>query len=117
MSHAGGGDRPGESRLGETGGFSTVPEAVAAIRAGELVIVVDDAARENEGDLIGAAAQVTPEMINFMATHGRGLVCVSLPEDRLQALDLPPMVARNTARLQTNFTVSVDAVEGGVCAD
>ena len=92
--------------------FDPVPEAIAAIGRGEIIIVVDDEARENEGDLIGASERVTPEMINFMATHGRGLICVSLPEERLAELDLPPMVVRNTARLQTHFTISVDAVEG-----
>jgi 3,4-dihydroxy 2-butanone 4-phosphate synthase/GTP cyclohydrolase II len=92
--------------------FDAVADAIAAIRAGEMVIVVDDESRENEGDLIVAAAQVTPQMINFMATHGRGLICVSLTEERLQELDLPPMVARNTARMQTPFAVTVDAIAG-----
>ncbi|MBM3316520.1 MAG: bifunctional 3,4-dihydroxy-2-butanone-4-phosphate synthase/GTP cyclohydrolase II [Candidatus Eisenbacteria bacterium] len=94
------------------GALDRVEEAIAAIRAGEIVIVVDDQDRENEGDFICAAEKVTPEAINFMATHGRGLICVSLEEERLRALDLPPMVARNTARMQTPFTVSVDAVRG-----
>ena len=93
-------------------GLDPVPAAVAAIANGEMVIVVDDEARENEGDLICASERITPEMINFMATYGRGLICVSLPEARLVELDLPPMVARNTARLQTHFTISVDAKEG-----
>ncbi len=92
--------------------FDGVEDAVAAIRAGEFVLVVDDEDRENEGDLIAAAEKVTPQMINFMAKHARGLICVSLEEDRLRALDLPPMVARNTAKMQTPFTVSVDAVHG-----
>lgn len=92
--------------------FHRVEAALEAIREGRLVVVVDDADRENEGDLIGAAAKVTPEMINFMAKEGRGLVCVSLEEERLIGLDLPPMVARNTAKMQTAFTVSIDAVHG-----
>ncbi len=92
--------------------FDRIEDAIAAIRSGQLVIVVDDEDRENEGDLIGAAEKVTPEMINFMAKHGRGLVCVSLGEGRLRELDLPPMVARNTAKMGTPFTISVDAVTG-----
>ncbi len=103
-----------ESREGPDGprGFDRVEDALREIRAGRLVIVVDDEARENEGDLIGASERVTPEMINFMATHGRGLICVSLTEERLAELDIPLMVTRNTARLQTSFTVSVDAAAG-----
>jgi len=103
-----------ESRAGRPApqGFDRVEDALREIRAGRLVIVVDDEARENEGDLIGASERVTPEMINFMATHGRGLICVSLTEERLAELDIPLMVTRNTARLQTSFTVSVDAVAG-----
>jgi 3,4-dihydroxy 2-butanone 4-phosphate synthase / GTP cyclohydrolase II len=93
-------------------GCRRVEDAIQQIRAGRLVIVVDDEARENEGDLIGASELVTPEMVNFMAMHGRGLICVSLTEERLAELDIPLMVARNTARLQTSFTVSVDAVAG-----
>ncbi|MFH1143113.1 MAG: bifunctional 3,4-dihydroxy-2-butanone-4-phosphate synthase/GTP cyclohydrolase II [Candidatus Eisenbacteria bacterium] len=96
----------------ESAGLDRVEEAIAAVRDGRLVLVVDDEDRENEGDLIGAAERVTPEMINFMAKHGRGLICVSLDEERLQALELPPMVGRNTAKMKTPFTVSVDAVEG-----
>lgn len=99
-------DNPGSGTL------DGVAAAIRAIRVGELVIVVDDEGRENEGDLIGAAERVTPEMINFMATHGRGLICVSLTEERLQELDLPQMVARNTARMETSFTISVDVIEG-----
>ncbi len=97
---------------GNRDGFDKVADAIEALRAGELIIVVDDESRENEGDLIGAAEKVTPQMINFMATHGRGLICVSLAEERLQELDLPPMVARNTARMGTPFAVSVDAIQG-----
>jgi 3,4-dihydroxy 2-butanone 4-phosphate synthase/GTP cyclohydrolase II len=93
-------------------GLDRVEDAIQAVRDGRLIIVVDDESRENEGDLIGASEKITPEMINFMATHGRGLICVSLTEERLAELDIPLMVARNTARLQTSFTVSVDAVAG-----
>lgn len=102
-------DTPGDNGSNRT--FDPVQEAIAAMAAGELIIVVDDASRENEGDFVGAAQRVTPEMINFMATHGRGLICVSLTEERLLDLELPPMVARNTARMQTHFTVSVDAAK------
>jgi 3,4-dihydroxy 2-butanone 4-phosphate synthase/GTP cyclohydrolase II len=92
--------------------FDTVEDAIAAIRAGRMILVVDDEDRENEGDLICAGEKATAEMINFMAKHGRGLVCVSMIEERLRELDLPPMVSRNTAKMQTPFTVSVDAIEG-----
>lgn len=89
--------------------FATVEEALEAMAAGRMVVVVDDEDRENEGDLIMAAGKVTPEAINFMETHARGWVCVPLTAERLQQLDLPLMVDRNTARLQTAFTVTVDA--------
>jgi 3,4-dihydroxy 2-butanone 4-phosphate synthase/GTP cyclohydrolase II len=93
-------------------GLDRVEDAVAAVREGEAIIVVDDEDRENEGDFVCAAEKVTPELINIMAKHARGLICVSLEEDRLRDLDLPPMVARNTAKMQTPFAVSVDAVQG-----
>ncbi|HTY07850.1 MAG TPA: bifunctional 3,4-dihydroxy-2-butanone-4-phosphate synthase/GTP cyclohydrolase II [Candidatus Edwardsbacteria bacterium] len=92
--------------------FSGIKEAVADIRAGKMVIVVDDEDRENEGDLVMAAAKAKPSDINFMAREGRGLVCVSMPAERLQRLGLAPMVERNTSKLGTNFAVSVDAVKG-----
>jgi len=92
--------------------FDPIPEAINAISNGEFIIVVDDEDRENEGDLIMAAEKVTPEAINFFATHGRGLICVSLTEDRIEKLRLHPMVDNNTAKLGTRFTVSVDAIEG-----
>lgn len=98
------------SGLPEDLGFATVEEALEEIRAGRMVIVVDDEDRENEGDLIMAAAKVSPEAVNFLVRHGRGLVCVPMPEERLRALDLPPMVMPNTAKLGTPFTISVDAV-------
>src|SRR5512139_1502255 len=77
-----------------------------------MVILVDDEDRENEGDLTMAAEKVTPEAINFMAKHGRGLICLSLTEERLDELHLPMMVSENTSRFQTAFTVSIDACRG-----
>ena len=91
---------------------ASIEEALNDIRAGKLVIVVDDEDRENEGDLITAAEKVTPEIINFMALHGRGLVCLPATQERLQELELEMMVGRNTALHGTPFTVSIDAVEG-----
>jgi 3,4-dihydroxy 2-butanone 4-phosphate synthase/GTP cyclohydrolase II len=89
--------------------FNSIPDAVAAIRRGEMVVVVDSPDRENEGDLIMAAECVTPEAINFMATHGRGLICVALEEERLDALSIPPMVLQSTDPRGTAFHVSVDS--------
>lgn len=88
--------------------LNTIEEAISDIKAGKVVIVVDDEDRENEGDFITAARNATPEVINFMATHGRGLVCVPLTEERCKELDLNLMVGNNTAVYETNFTVSVD---------
>jgi 3,4-dihydroxy 2-butanone 4-phosphate synthase/GTP cyclohydrolase II len=87
----------------------TVETAVEAVRAGRMIIIVDDEDRENEGDLMVAAEKVTPEIVNFMARHGRGLICLPLTRERLEELQLPLMVSDNTARFQTAFTVSVDA--------
>jgi 3,4-dihydroxy 2-butanone 4-phosphate synthase / GTP cyclohydrolase II len=89
--------------------FCSPEDAIAAIRDGRMVIVVDDEDRENEGDVVMAAERVTPEAINFMETHARGWVCVPMTPDRLEALDLPLMVQRNTGRQGTAFTVTVDA--------
>jgi 3,4-dihydroxy 2-butanone 4-phosphate synthase/GTP cyclohydrolase II len=91
---------------------STVEEAIADVRAGRMVIIVDDEDRENEGDFAMAAEKVTPEAINFMATRGKGLICVPVMGQRLEQLRLPMMVQDNTARLSTAFTVSVDALNG-----
>lgn len=91
--------------------ISSIEEALDEIRAGKLVIVVDDEDRENEGDLIAAAEMVTPEIINFMALHGRGLVCLPATPERLRELELEMMVGSNTALHGTPFTVSIDAVE------
>ena len=88
--------------------LNTIEEAIEDIKAGKVIIVVDDEDRENEGDFVTAARNATPEIINFMATHGRGLVCAPLTEQRCKELDLHPMVGQNTAIYETNFTVSVD---------
>ena len=90
--------------------LSTIEEAIEDIRQGKMVIIVDDEDRENEGDLAMAAELVTPEAISFMAQYGRGLICMPVIGERLDELQLPPMVPDNTARLGTAFTVSVDAV-------
>ncbi|MBC7325814.1 MAG: 3,4-dihydroxy-2-butanone-4-phosphate synthase, partial [Moorella sp. (in: Bacteria)] len=97
----------GESKIR----FNTIEEAIADIRDGRMVVVVDDEDRENEGDLIIAAAKVTPEAINFMATHARGLICVPLEGKRLDELELGLMVSHNNETMGTAFTVSVDAAE------
>jgi 3,4-dihydroxy 2-butanone 4-phosphate synthase / GTP cyclohydrolase II len=89
--------------------FDRVEDAIRDIRDGKLVIVADDENRENEGDLVCAASCITPAMINFMATHGRGLICTALTEERADALDLKPMTQHNTEVMGTAFTVSVDA--------
>lgn len=88
--------------------LNTIEEAIAEIKAGKVIIVVDDEDRENEGDFVTAAANATPEVVNFMATHGRGLICAPLSEKRCKELGLNLMVGRNTALYETNFTVSVD---------
>ena len=92
--------------------ITRIEEALEDIRQGKMVILVDDEDRENEGDLTMAAEKVTPEAINFMAKYGRGLICLSLGEERLNELRLPMMVSENTSRFQTAFTVSVDARQG-----
>jgi len=98
-----------------TSGISldTIESALEDIRAGKVVIVVDDEDRENEGDFICAAEKVTPEIINFMATHGRGLICAPITEDRARELDLYPMVGTNTSMHETAFTVSIDLIGRG----
>jgi len=92
----------------------TIEEAIEDIRQGKIILVVDDEDRENEGDFLAAAEKVTPEMINFMATHGRGLICTPLTEKRCRELDLKPMVTNNTDHMETAFTVSVDLKGNGV---
>ncbi|HNP66633.1 MAG TPA: 3,4-dihydroxy-2-butanone-4-phosphate synthase [Aequorivita sp.] len=93
--------------------LNTIEEAIEDIRNGKIIIVVDDENRENEGDFIAAAEMATPEMINFMATHGRGLICAPLTEDRCNTLDLNMMVENNTVLHHTQFTVSVDLIGHG----
>ncbi len=92
--------------------FSSVEDLIADIRLGRLVIIVDDEDRENEGDLVCAAGKITPEAINFMATHGRGLICAPITQEAAERLGLPLMVRRNTESHGTNFTVAVDAADG-----
>ena len=94
--------------------LNTIEEAIEDIRQGKVIIVVDDEDRENEGDFLAAAEKVTPEMINFMATHGRGLICTPLTESRCKELDLHAMVRNNTDHMETAFTVSVDLRGNGV---
>src|SRR5689334_13167420 len=92
--------------------FVTVPEAIEEIRAGRILVVVDDEDRENEGDLTIAAEKITPEIINFMAVHGRGLICVALDPERCDHLHLPLITPRNTSMFGTAFCESVDASSG-----
>src|SRR6202046_4449543 len=92
--------------------FVTVPEALEEFSRGRMIIVVDDEDRENEGDLTLAAEFVTPEAINFMAKHGRGLICLTLTEERANQLHLSPMTQANTSRFGTAFTESIEAREG-----
>ena len=93
--------------------FNTIEEAISDIKAGKVIIVIDDENRENEGDFIAAAEMVTPEMINFMATHGRGLICTPLLEKRCEDLGLDLMIGKNTAAFETPFTISVDLIGNG----
>jgi len=93
--------------------LNTIEEAIEDIRMGKIIIVVDDEDRENEGDFLAAADKVTPEMINFMATHGRGLICAPLTEKRCKELELNLMVSKNTVLHETAFTVSVDLIGNG----
>src|SRR5437764_13282964 len=92
--------------------FATIPEAIEEIRAGRMLVVVDDEDRENEGDLTIAAQFVTPEAINFMAVHGRGLICLALSPERCDELHLPLVSPMNTSRFGTAFCESFDAVDG-----
>src|SRR6188472_97474 len=92
--------------------IAPIPELVAELAAGRMVILVDEEDRENEGDLVLAADHVTPEAINFMARFGRGLICLTLPRERCERLQLPPMATRNGTRHGTAFTVSIEAATG-----
>ena len=89
-----------------------ITKALVDISEGKMVIVVDDEDRENEGDLVQAAQRVTPESINFMATHGKGMICLALTDERADQLNLPPMVSHNTALKGTGFTVTIDYIHG-----
>ncbi|MGH2666312.1 3,4-dihydroxy-2-butanone-4-phosphate synthase [Flavobacterium sp.] len=98
----------------ETIKLNTIEEAIEDIRQGKVIIVVDDEDRENEGDFLAAAEKITPEMVNFMATHGRGLICAPLTESRCKELELRAMVTNNTDHMETAFTVSIDLKGHGV---
>ncbi len=89
--------------------FARIEDAIDAVRAGKMIIIVDDADRENEGDLMMAAEMVTPEAINFMARHGRGLICLSMTPERLDELEIPLMVSQNSSRFDTGFCVTIEA--------
>ena len=92
--------------------FTDVPTAIEEVRAGRMIVVIDDEDRENEGDLTLAAEKVTPEAINFMATHGRGLVCLAMTEERLDHLRIGPMTSENTSQYGTAFCEAIDARTG-----
>ena len=92
--------------------LNTIPEAIEDIKAGKMLVIVDDESRENEGDFAIAAEKVTPEAINFMAKEGRGLICMPIIAERLEELRIPMMVQDNTARFSTAFTVSIEAKHG-----
>ncbi|HEY1467596.1 MAG TPA: 3,4-dihydroxy-2-butanone-4-phosphate synthase, partial [Candidatus Acidoferrum sp.] len=89
--------------------FASVEDAIRELRSGHMIVVVDDEDRENEGDVMMAAEMITPAAINFMATHGRGLICLAMTGERLDELELAPMAPDNTALGGTGFTVSIDA--------
>ncbi|MGB3589078.1 MAG: 3,4-dihydroxy-2-butanone-4-phosphate synthase, partial [Tunicatimonas sp.] len=93
--------------------LDSIPSAIDAIKQGEIIIVVDDENRENEGDFICAAEKITPQIVNFMTIHGRGLICVPLTENRCEELELELMVGRNTSHYDTPFTISVDLIGHG----
>ena len=103
----------GNQQSGINKKLNSIEEAIQDIKQGKVVIVVDNEDRENEGDFVCAAECITPEIVNFMATHGRGLICVPLPEERCEELDLDLMVGKNTATFETPFTVSVDLIGHG----
>lgn len=104
--------QPGQPHPDGNTPFSSMPEALTELRAGRFIILVDDEDRENEGDLVMAAEKVTPAAINFMARHGRGLICLALTAQRCDELLLPLQASTNTSRFGTNFTVSIEAREG-----
>jgi 3,4-dihydroxy 2-butanone 4-phosphate synthase/GTP cyclohydrolase II len=92
--------------------FSEIPQVLDELRSGRMIVLVDDEDRENEGDLVCAAEKVTPQIINFMVTHGRGLICLPMTAERCDRLGLYPQAVDNTALLGTAFTVSIDAARG-----
>ncbi len=94
--------------------LNSIPEAIESIKKGEVIIIVDDESRENEGDFVCASSNITPEIINFMSKEGRGLICCSLESERCEELDLDLMVGKNTDKFGTSFTVSVDLIGDGV---
>lgn len=98
-----------QARAGQ--GFASIETVIAEVAAGRMVVLVDDEARENEGDLVVAAEFATPDIVNFMITYGRGLVCVAITEDRARELQLPPMAPENSEAHSTAFTISVDGTE------
>ena len=92
--------------------LNNIESIIEDLKTGKMVVLVDDEDRENEGDLVIAADNISPEIINFMAKYGRGLICLTLTEDKAKQLNLPLMVQENEAKLGTNFTVSIEAAEG-----
>src|SRR3954467_2895939 len=96
----------------ETFQFDAIDDVLSDIAKGRMIVVTDDADRENEGDLVMAAEKITPEAVNFMATHGRGLICVPITEERADELGLRPMVEQNRESYRTAFTAAVDAAKG-----
>ena len=92
-----------------------IPEIIAELKKGKMVIILDDEDRENEGDLICAADAITPEIVNFMATNGRGLICLALESEKCEQLKLKPMTSNNKASNRTAFTVSIEAKDGITC--
>jgi 3,4-dihydroxy 2-butanone 4-phosphate synthase / GTP cyclohydrolase II len=101
--------RPADKRSGP---FARIEDTIAAIRAGKMVIVVDDEDRENEGNLTIAAEKITPEAINFMARYGRGSICLAMTPERLDELEIPLLVSQNSSRFQTAFCVRIEAKDG-----
>jgi 3,4-dihydroxy 2-butanone 4-phosphate synthase / GTP cyclohydrolase II len=112
VSRVSGGDE--RSLAARAGKFAAIEKSLRELRTGRMIVIADDEDRENEGDLVIAAEMVTPEVINFMATHARGLICLAMTGERLDQLELGPMVPHNTASLGTAFTVSIDALGRGV---
>ena len=112
VSHVSGGDE--NCPVAQAVRFAEIDKALRELRSGRMIVIADDEDRENEGDLVIAAEMVTPEVINFMATYARGLICLAMTGERLDQLELAPMVLHNTANLGTAFTVSIDARGRGV---